>query len=137
MRESYDEKKGIVYFDAEIKRLHTLAEMHERGVNEINGRKCWMTYFFVNPVLVNKLESDAWCEQNFDAGISLSVEDNGVDGDGFRLNIDLIDTGKGFGGEDDGAIVSVCLSPRQAMILSRALEGVARMRDFDKGLNDE
>lgn len=133
MHENYEEKKCLTYYDAVIKRLATRAEIKVRHPNVPNAREWWMGRFWFNSERLSKLGSDKWCEDNSESTITVSVEDNGVDGDGLRMCINLTGTGsKGRLDEpDNGELVVVDLAPRQAMMLARALEGVARMRDYN------
>lgn len=135
--ENYEESQCLTYYDAEIKRLATRAEIRKKDHRQ-NGRDWWMGRFFANMQRLSLLESDDWCERNAESTISLSVEDNGVDGDGMRMSINLTGTGSAsqMDEQDNGELVVVDLTPRQAMMLARALEGVAKMREFDKGCNE-
>ncbi|MFQ5339998.1 MAG: hypothetical protein ACE5F6_00470 [Anaerolineae bacterium] len=133
MRENYEESQCLTYYDATIKRLATRAEIDKRVVNSPNNRDWWMRRFWANMERLALLESDEWCEKNYESTVSLSVEDNGVNGNGLRLSVNLTGTGSAsrLDEPDNGELVVVDLTPRQAMMLARALEGVARMREFD------
>lgn len=114
------------YFDIDIKGLETMCFIGDSC--RPNTRKIWMRNFPVNPDAFMKLESDAWCAANRRAKIVLSVEDNGFDGDGIHLNVDL----------DDGSfapnipVASIRLSPAQTKCLAAALNCVVSMREADK-----
>jgi hypothetical protein len=115
------------YFDMSIKRLETMCFIGESC--HPNTRKVWMRNFPVNPDAVMKLESDEWCTANKDAKIVLSVEDNGFDGDGIRLNVDIDD---GSFKTSDIPVASIRLSPPQARCLAAALNCIVSMREADK-----
>lgn len=134
MQESHDEKQADVYYDAQIQRLKTRAKIKRRAPGTVNARECWMERFFADRGRLAKLGSDTWCLGNEQSTISLAVTDNGVDGDGLALTVNLEDTGsieEFLSAPDDGPLMTLWLTPRQARMLFKALEAVCSLRECD------
>ena len=126
--ESYEEiQAGDAYYDLDIKRIKTMCFIQTRREGEKNAREAWMDGWFFDPTVQAKLDSDEWCKASNHSEIAFRVEDNGADGDGLRLDIEVID------GSVDGPseLASVKLSPRHAAALARALLCAVRMREID------
>jgi len=126
--ESYEEiQAGDAYYDLDIKHIKTMCFIQTRREGERNAREAWMAGWFFDPAVQAKLDNDEWCRANGDAELAFRVEDNGSDGDGLRIDIEVIDGSV----DGPGELASVKLSPRHAASLARAILCAVRMREVD------
>ena len=124
--ESYGEiQAGDAYYDLDISRIKTMCFVETRREGERNVREAWMAGWFFDPTVQAKLNSDEWCKAHGDAELAFRVEDNGADGDGLRLDIEVIDCSI----DGSSELASVKLSPRHAAALANALLCAVKMRE--------
>lgn len=128
INESYEELAGgTPYYDLHIDRLRTMAYVDEIPGGTSNPRKVGMNGWLLDAAIAAAIDTDEWCLANHDAELAFAIEDNGANGDGMWLNIDVIN-----GVVLDGrTLASVRMSPRQAAALASALMAAVKQRETD------
>jgi hypothetical protein len=130
MKQSHEEiVAGDPYYDFDIAQIRTMAHVHVNEADshqKLSDRKAWVEGWFLDTALGLLMDTDEWCLNNRKASVLLAVRDNGPDGAGLRLDIDI---------EPDSTTIrptelaSIRLSPRQAFVLAQSLLSAVALRE--------